>query len=257
MNIRSFTEYEKYTNGSIEDIIGKVHAITQENVNYNSPFANIKSLEEANDFPILICSEFKVTKLNESGKIKSKIYNQFNFRKGYNLINKHIGESFVPKTVKDRNNVKRLKFPIVASGKNGSNTYNSLYMFKKSENDYNSYQEKIVPKTRYEVLMFKNEAVSVYEKINDNRYERNATKDLDKAIKNITGKISESHGLDAYYLTIYESIGGKYYLNKVSKCSSMNEKQANQLYIKIYEDYYGYDLPNWFKNKVRSIDVNS
>ena len=214
MNIRSFSEYEKYTNGEESDIVNKVHILIKDENNYKSPFYKIESIDEALNIPVLICNDFKISRLNESDGCT--IYNSFNFRKGYNYFKKYVGESFIPKIVTNRNNVKRLKFPIVATGKHGSNTYNSLYKFKKSENSYNKFQEKIIPKTRYKVLMFNND-----------------------------------------YLTIYESDSGKFYLNSIDKCNNLDEKQSYQLYIKVYEHHYGYNIPTWFKNKVRSINVNN
>lgn len=255
MNIRSFNEYEKYTNGKEEDIINKVQILINDDNSYKSPFSKIADMKEAIDMPVIICNDFKISKVNESNN--STIYNSFNFKKGYNYFNKYVGESFMPKTVTNRNNVKRLKFPITATGKGGSNTYNSLYKFKKSETSYSKFQEKIIPKTRYKVLMFNNEAISVHEKINNESFEKDMSKSLGKAVKNISNKISESHSFDAYYLTIYESTSGKFYLNKLDKCNSLDEKQSYQLYIKIYEHHYGYNIPKWFKNKVRSINVNN
>ena len=255
MNIRSFSEYEKYTNGEESDIVNKVHILIKDENNYKSPFYKIESIDEALNIPVLICNDFKISRLNESDGCT--IYNSFNFRKGYNYFKKYVGESFIPKIVTNRNNVKRLKFPIVATGKHGSNTYNSLYKFKKSENSYNKFQEKIIPKTRYKVLMFNNDLVSVHENINSQNFERVPSKKLNRAIKNISNKVSESHKFDAYYLTIYESDSGKFYLNSIDKCNNLDEKQSYQLYIKVYEHHYGYNIPTWFKNKVRSINVNN
>ncbi len=255
MNIRSFNEYEQYTNGNKEDIVNKIHILTeQDNIN-NIPFVKINSISEAINAPVLICGDFKISNLNESNMCK--VYNSFNFKKGYDYMKKHVGESFIPKAVNNRNNVKRLKFPIVATGKNRTTTYNSLYKFNKSENDYTTFREKVIPKTKYEVLMFNEDIVSVHEKINGELFEKNISKDINNAIDNITKKISESHGFDAYYLTIYESSSGKYYLSKIKKCKSFNEKQSYQLYVKIYEDHYGYNIPTWFKNKIKDINADN
>tara|TARA_B100000963_G_C22632643_1_gene675795 strand:- start:3744 stop:4511 length:768 start_codon:yes stop_codon:yes gene_type:complete len=255
MNIRSFNEYEKYINGEEKDIVNKVYILINDEANYKSPFSKIESLNEASNMPVLICNDFRITRLNESNNYT--VYNSFNFRKGYNHLNKYVGESFIPKVVKNRNNVKRLKFPIIATGKNGSNTYNSLYKFKKSENSYDKFQEKINPKTRYKILMFNNDLVSVHENINNQNFEVVPSKKLSRAIKHINNKVSEGHKFDAYCLTIYESDLGKYYLKSINKCNSLDEKQSYQLYIKIYEHHYGYNIPTWFKNKVRSINVNN
>jgi len=195
--------------------------------------------------------------INESDLNGVKIYNSFNIKRGKNILEKFIGENFIPKTIKNRNKVKGLKFPIVAKNKNESNTYSSYHMFKKSENDYNSYQEKVIPKTKYEVLMFKDNPVCMYEKVNDKYYHKNISSSLSKKIKSISNKIMESHGLDVYYMKIYESMKGNHYLSGVNRCDNLNKRQSGLLYIKLYEDHYQYPIPTWFKNKINSIDVNS
>jgi hypothetical protein len=256
MNIRSFKEFENYMSGDEKSVINKVHIITSGEISENSPFSVIPNLEEADGLPVLMCGNFKLKMINESNVNNLKIYNSFNIKKT-NVLNKFIGENFIPKTIKNRTKVKSLKFPIVASGKNGTNTYNSYHMFKKSENDYNSYQEKIIPKTKYNVLMFKNEPICMYEKVNDKTFHKNISEKLRSKASSISKRIFESHGLEVYNMRIYESTGGNYYLSGISKCDSLNEHQAGLLYVKLYEDHYDYKVPTWFKNKVNSIDVNS
>lgn len=256
MNIRSFEDFENYIGGNEESIKGKVKVMSNSNISENSPFSIISSVEEADGMPILICGDLKIKAINESSLDGLKVYNSFNIKRG-DILNRYVGENFIPKTIKNRNKVKSLSFPIVAKGKRGSNTYSSYYMFKKSENDYNSYQEKPVPRTKYDVLMFKNEPVCMYEKINDKYISKDISRDLNKQIKGISSKIMESHGLDVYHIKIYESVKGNYYLGGVSRCGDLNEKQSNLLYIKLYEDHYGYDIPVWFKNKINSLDANN
>ena len=257
MNIRSFDEFESYSNGNEDNILGRIQILTNESVLENSPFIKVTSMDEAQDLPILVCGDFEWSAINESGKTGLKVYNSYNIKTKGDLLKKFVGESFIPKMVKDRSKAKKLSFPIVASGKKGSTTYNTPYMFNKSENNYVSYQEKIIPKTKYDVLMFKNKPICVYEKINDTFKDRGLkSKIVESAIK-IAKKILESHGMDAYKLKIYESNKGGHYLGGIHKCSDLNERQSNLLYIALYEDHYGYAVPTWFKNKINSIDVNN
>ena len=230
--------------------------ISNGDISKKSPFSIISSVEEANGMPILICGDLKIKTINESNLEGLKVYNSFNVKKG-DILNQYVGENFIPKTIKNRNKVKGLSFPIVAKGKRGSNTYGSYHMFKKSENDYSSYQEKPIPRTKYDVLMFKDEPVCMYEKINDTYTSKNISRELGKKLRGISSKIMESHGLDVYHMKIYESVKGNYYLGGIRRCGDLNEKQSSLLYIKLYEDHYGYNVPVWFKNKINSLDANN
>lgn len=255
MNIRSFKDFENYISEDESNLKNKVNIITDGKLDKNSPFYVISSLNESRGLPVLMCGDLAIKTLNESNPNDSKIYNSFNLKK-VNVFSKYIGENFIPKTIKNRNSVKTLRFPIVAKGKSGSNIYKSFHMFKKSENDYTSFQEKPIPRTKYDVLMFRDQPISVYEKINDTYTDMLLSKNLQKKITSISSKIIESHGLDVYHMKIYESIEGGYYLGGVRKCSDLDQKQAGLLYIKIYEDHYKYNIPTWFKNKINSLSTN-
>ena len=256
MNIRSFNDFTSYISGNEKELKNKVQILSSGKIHENSPFSVITSLKESNELPTLVCGDPEIKLINESVNKGLNVYNSFNLKKG-NILKRFIGENFMPKTVKDRNNVKRLNFPIIANGKNGSNTYKSLYMFKKSENDYDSFQEKIIPKTKYDILMFREKPICVYEKINDTYRDKEVSRDLYEKIVGISSKIMESHGLDVYHMKIYESTQKKYYLKGINKCKDLDEKQANLLYIELYEDHYGYPIPTWYKNKITSLNANS
>lgn len=257
MNIRSFEEFESYANGNQDNLLGKIQILSNEEKSNKTPFIQISSIDEASDMPLLVCGDFKWSAINESGKLDLKIYNSYSIKTKGDLLKRFVGESFIPKMVRDRNKAKKLKFPIIASGKKGSNTYNTPYMFNKSENDYASYQEKIIPKTKYDILMFRDKPICAYENINGKYSDKGLSSSIAKVSTKIAKKVLESHGMDAYKLKIYESSKGDYYLGGIHKCNELNEKQSNLLYIALYEDHYGYNIPTWFKNKVNDIDVNN
>ena len=257
MNIRSFEEFENYANGNQDNLLGKIQILTNEETSNKTPFIQISSIDEASDMPLLVCGDFKWSAINESGKSDLKIYNSYNIKTKGDLLKRFVGESFIPKIVRDRNKAKKLKFPIIASGKKGSNTYNTPYMFNKSENDYTSYQEKVIPKTKYDILMFRDKPICAYENVNGKYKDKGLQSKIAESASKIAKKILESHGMDAYKLKIYESNKGNYYLGGIYKCDDLNEKQSNLLYIALYEDHYGYNIPTWFKNKVNDIDVNN
>src|SRR6056300_1570403 len=113
MNIRSFEDFENYIGGNEESIRGKVKIISNGNISEDSPFSIISSLKEAKGMPVLMCGDFSIKKINGSSLEGLKIYNSFSVKKG-DVLNKYVGENFIPKTIKNRNKVKSLTFPITA-----------------------------------------------------------------------------------------------------------------------------------------------
>jgi len=253
MKLKNFDIFEKYLNGKTEDITNKIQILSENLSINNSPFNHISSIDESNGTPILICNNFKISNINESDSIKEHFYNSFNINSRSNFISKYTNESFIPRSTKKRNDIKRLTFPIEAIGTNINTQYKTLNKFNKSENVYHTFREKINPKTKYEVLMFRNKPIDIVEKINDSYKYKKMDTHINKSISKIVNKINESHKLDVYYIKIYESANGKIYFSGINKCNSLNERQANFLYMKLYEDHYEYPIPTWFKNKINSI----
>ena len=250
--IKTFDDFEKHVGGDQKDLLKKVHIIGETTVTKKSPFKRISSLDETNGHPVLLCDNQNI--INESNKIKNAFYNSMHFTRMNGQMSKFIGESFIPKTIKNRNGVKKLKFPIVATKKDGGETiYETYNKFKRSENNYSSFQEKIIPKTTYEALFFKNKPIHLIEKNNDSSNEIKLSKDIKKKLSKISNKIQEKYKFDASYIRVNENTLGSLFLEDFGKCNSLTESQANNLYIEIYEDYYDHKLPDWFKNKLRSL----
>ena len=254
--LKTFSDFEKHISGDHSELINKVQIIGESDNTEKSPFNRIDSFDESDGGPILICNN--ISMINESSVQKEQLYNSYALTNRNNKLSKFIGESFIPKTVKNRKNVKRLNFPITAIGKNGTkNVYETYSKFKKSENYYHTFQEKPVPKTKYEVLFFKNEPIHATEKINENGRHKKINSDFKTKLTHISDSIMKKHKLDVYCMNITESLNDTLFLRGLKKCSNMSESQANVLYVKLYEDYYQYNLPFWFKNKMNYIDDNS
>ncbi len=254
--LKNFDDFEKHTGGSQGDLLNKIQIIGENTSVKNSPFKKILSLGESNGDPILICDNQSI--INESDEFKKTVYNSTFFTKMDGYLSKFIGESFIPKTIKNRNGVKKLKFPIVATRKNGNETtYKTYNKFKRSENDYTSFQEKIIPTVTYEALLFKNEPVHLTETVDNTSKEIKISSDIKKKLTRISKKIQEKYNIDALSIKLNENAKGSLFLKDLNKCNNLTKSQANNLYIAIYEDYYNHRLPSWFKNKIRSLDDNS
>lgn len=253
MKLKSFNEYETYRSGNVKDITGKVQ-ILGENISIeNSPFVHIGSVKESNGSPILIFDNIKASIINESGSSNEHFYNSSNLNSRLNIHSKYANESFIPKSIRNRNKVRKLKFPIEAIGSSGISNYKTLNRFNNSENVYHTFREKINPRTKYEVLMFRDKPIDMVENINNTYTSKKINSDMLKKISAISNKINENHKLDVYYIKIYESDRNRLYLSGINKCNRLNEKQANLIYVKLYEDYYKHAVPTWFKNKINEI----
>ena len=254
--LKTFSDFEKHISGNHSELINKIQIIGESNIAEKSPFSRIDSFDKSNGGPILICNN--ISMINESNVNKEQLYNSYVLTNRNNKLSKFIGESFIPKTVKNRKNVKRLSFPITAIGKNGTqNVYETYNRFKKSENEYHTFQEKPVPKTKYEVLFFRNEPIHAMEKINESSKHKKINSDFKTKLTHIANSIMKKHKLDVYRMNITESLNNTLFLRGLKKCNDLSESQANVLYVKLYEDYYQYNLPIWFKNKMNQIDDNS
>jgi hypothetical protein len=248
--LKMFSEFYTHTKGSEKELFNKIQVIG-ESSSYVTPFKRIDTLEESNGTPILMLSSIKL--LNESNVNDHIFYNNSNFNKKTNPFTKFIKESFIPKSTTVRKNVKRLKFPIVASLNGKETIYETYHRFKKSESNYTKFREKIIPKTKYDILFLNNKPVSVCENINDKLISKKIDSSFNKSLTHVSKKILEKYKLDTFYIRLNEDARGKLYLNKLNSIQKLNENQSNLLYIALYENYYKHSLPQWFKNKLTSI----
>ena len=254
--LKTFVEFEKHIGGNHADLLNKVQIMGESYTDEKSPFKRILSFTESDGGPILICNN--VSLINESNVSKESLYNSYILTKRNNKLSRFTGESFIPKTVKNRNNVKRLTFPIVAIGKKGvKNVYETYNKFNKSENFYHTFHEKIIPKTKYEALFFRNEPIHAVEKINETSKKVNMSTGFKAKLTKIANSVLEKHKMDVYYMKINEDGKGSLFLRDIRKPGVLSESQANILYVAIYEDHYNHNLPFWFKNKMNHVDDNS
>lgn len=248
--LKTFTDFEIHIQGDENQIFNKLQ-ILGDNESFKTPFKRLSSIEESNGSPIVCLTDIKL--LNESILTKSIIFNKSPFHKKGNIFSKFIKESFIPKSTSNRKTVKSLSFPIIASGNGKSTIYETYGKFKKSENVYSSYREKIIPKTKYDVILLKNKPISICENINGKLINKKMNSSFNKSLSKISDKILEKYKLDTFYIRVNETVDGKIYLNKINKITKLNETQSNKLYISLYESYYGHSLPQWFKNKMNKI----
>lgn len=253
MKFKNFDQYIEQYSTDINSFINKVAIATSESINFPY-FDYIKSSFDINEkfsnIPIIISSDFTFESdtINESSRFK---YNLNEAPKIDKVYADFINESFVPKSVTDIKQIKQLKFPITAYNKHKQVDYLTKGKLKSAEEIYERFREKIVPKTKFNVLSFKGKPISIVEKINKFPLDVDLNKfKYINEVSKISSALNEKYNLDFYNIEILESAKGGLYLSDVNKQLTLNPHQAFKVYESSYEDYYQARIPNWVKNKM-------
>lgn len=265
--LKSFNEFDEFNSGNIDNFSKKVSILVDESMDFKkfdeslfSTHVNMDNLNEESS-PVLIWKKMnnpKIKQLNEkSGKGKSiYAYNKNPLTINGRFFSKFIGEDFIPKTIRSRNKVKGLKFPIVAmhplKEKKEDSVYNTYNKFQKSESHYTLYQEKVNPRTKYNVVFFKGEPISIKENINHTLYDTfsGSTPAMFEQLSTIAKRVGSAYPLDVFSLNVYESMDGHMYVKGIKSNFDLDKSELNELYVRLYEDYYETKLPVWLKNKI-------
>jgi len=209
------------------------------------------------DIPIIISEDFnfKSSSINESSR---STYNSASSPDINSVFSNFKDQNWIPRAVDNIQNVKSLKFPIMAVSGSNSDLYKTLGKLRNAEHRYKKFIEHPQPKTRFKVVAFRNEPICIEEKINRMPFDvdLNGFKQLSD-ISNITESIYDSYGLDVYNLELIESLDGKIYLNGINKLLDLNPHQAYTVYNTVYQDYYNSKLPAWVKNRILDEDLSS
>jgi hypothetical protein len=223
---------------------------------FNIVIIDVDRLQENyKNIPIIVSDDFtnESIALNESDEFT---YNLNELPSLTRVLDDFKNESFTTNQEFDIKNIKKLKFPITAYHKNGSTDFKTIGMLKKSEGIYERFREKIIPKTKFKVLSFKGEPISVVETIN------NFPLDVDmkrfmllNEVKRISKSLHEKYDLDFYNIELLESSNGKLYINNVNRKLDLNPHQAFVVYEAAYNDYYTSSIPNWVKDKMLNESV--
>lgn len=250
MKFRSFNEYLDDKSGNIETYMQKVGIATN-----NDVFPIFKKITSSDDIEEL--SEEIAVILSDDYLYENSSINEhmsvFNNKKlDLSDIRKQIGEfRHIPKKVTNIQEVKKLKFPIIASNKFGEYSYKTIGKLKASESIYSSFKESIVPKTRFNILAHKNKAISIVERINKMPLDVDVSKfSMLDQINDIANKIYETYSLDFYNIEVLESSKGTLYINSIDRNIKTNPRESVLLYENAYLEYNKRPLPNWVKNQM-------
>lgn len=195
--------------------------------------------------PIIVWDNFNYEKpaINES---KSFIFNQRPLPSSEEVYSRFEGERFIPRSTKNRAEVKGLKFPITAHGES-DDEFKTYGKFRKSEKSFSKFREKVVPRSKFDVIAFKSEPIHVQEKINSLGFDVDLrTFEYADQVENIVSEIAREYSPDFFHLSLLEA-GGKLYFNKIGTSLNLSPSQSIKMYERAYENYYVSKLPSWFK----------
>lgn len=253
MKLKNFKSYSSYYSKDPKNFEKKVVIASEKPLNLPM-FENVRDLDSAlqitGDLPLIQWNGFTFSKSTVNESFCSTVYNQSRIPTRSDIADAFRGESFIPKEVKERALIKKMKFPIIAFSANGSDEFKTYGKFKKSEMPYNSFQEKIIPTSRFEVLVSGKTPIHVQKKINGIPFDLDTVRwpHLDEVSK-ICEKIDSKWSPEYYVIKLMEA-SGKIYLDAISRSIDLTPSQGVKLYEAAYEDYYQSKLPNWFKTKL-------
>lgn len=253
MKYKNFDQYTSQYSKKESDYLNKIGIATSGSLEipYFSKIENTFDLKEKFlDIPVIMSSDFS----NESVALFESNNFTYNFNDSPSIDKVYedfSGSEFIPKMVNSISDTKKLRFPITAFGKEKSE-FKTIGKLRSSEGIYKKFMEKIVPKTRFNILSFKKNPISIIEKVNGFPLDVNINrfKYLD-SIKQISEKLHEKYDLDFYNIEILESIKGGLFINDVNKKIDLNPHQGLLVYESAYNDFYNSRLPNWVKSKIK------
>lgn len=208
-----------------------------------------ESLVNYPDRPIVLWGgmQLKPTLINEN---KNHVFNQRPLPASKQIALDLEGSEFLPKSTKERANVHSLKFPIVGWQGDEPIDFRTYGKYKKSEQQFDRFSEKVTPVTRFDVIIFREEPIHLQERVNQMGFDVDEKRfyRMDQ-VKKIAKSIHEKYSPDFYQATLIDD-SQKLYLESVSTSAKLSPSQLTKMYEKAYESHYETRLPHWFKQQL-------
>jgi hypothetical protein len=202
------------------------------------------------EVPLIVWEDFSFesTDLNEG-------FNSFVFNHSqlptYSKIEEALGNTqFFPKKITDRQLVKKMKFPIIANVGDTSEEFKTYGKFKKSNIRFESFTEKPVPTSRFEVLAFGKTPLHIEKKINQLPFDVDTSrfKHLDK-VEELCQKLDSEFSPQFYKISLVEK-GNSLFFESISRSGKLSPVQSVKMYEAAYADHYRAALPAWYRKSL-------
>jgi hypothetical protein len=167
--------------------------------------------------------DFKKHPLNES---RAFFFNSAGFPSTEEVFETLGESSFVPRSVSDRAAVKKMRFPIVGMGDGESESFKTYGRFKRSEKRFSKFRESVVPRTRFDVIVFKREPIHIQERINGIGFDADLSRfKYLKEVNEITERLHEKYPIDFYHVSLLEK-DDRLYLESASTSFNLTPSQS-------------------------------
>lgn len=177
--------------------------------------------------------------------------------------------NFIPKAVYKKEDAKDLQFPVIAKPDDGHSglgieifdTYEDL---EKSKEKFENYSEAKDLDKEFRVLLMNEEPVLVHERVSLNENEIKdkeadeqteftyVDQDMNKLdfmneVNNICKTIREKLKLGLWSIDLMIDKSGDCWVAEINSASGMAADKMARVYVKVYEDFYGEELPKELK----------
>lgn len=254
MKIQTFNDYERRYSKDYSTFSKQVAiaSLTKKEHPFFSIVNNKKDIHERyQGYPVILDEGFciGVQALYESS------VGAYNSNRAPDLIEisrKLSDNPYLPKISNSIKDIRKgFRFPIIAKSDTKSDSYKTIGKLRSAGINYSTFIENPEAKTRFKILVFKGDPISIVEWINKFPIDvnLNSFEYLKESIQ-ISNLIWENFNLDLCNIEIIESIKGDILMKSVDTNMNLNPLQEKLVYERIYEDYYESKLPNWFKHKI-------
>lgn len=252
MKLKKFKTYSRFYSKDPRNFEKRIAFASEHN---DLPlFENVSSFDSAlripKDIPLITWNNFNFSTFDINENFSSTVYNQKKIPSIDQIHSYFSEEPFIQKKISDRSLVKKMKFPIIASANNFEEEFKTYNKFKKSEKFFNQFREKIIPSSRFEILVSDDSPIHIQKKINTVSFDidLNQWKYFNQ-VSEICKKINSKYLLDFYLISLIEA-NGLLYLESISRDTELTPSQGISLYEAAYNKYYESNLPQWFKKKM-------
>jgi hypothetical protein len=252
--IKNFESFQKRYSKDPETFLKQV-GIASHSLTEHSLFKVVKSQNEISesylDYPLILDEGFslKIETINEKA---AHTYNYGESPNILDIVDKMSSSPYSPKVVdKIQDTRKKFRYPVIAIKGDSKEEYRTIGKLRASDVIYSKFLENPDAKTRFKILSFKGDPISVIEHINKFKLDVdiNSFQFLNE-VKEISKNVYETFGFDICNVEIVESLKGDILIRSIDKKIDLNPLQEAKIYQCVYEDYYQTRLPNWFKKKV-------
>lgn len=253
MELKNFKSYSRNYSKDPKTFEKRV-AFASNQVDVIEIFDSINNPLDANtiprEVPLIVWEDFSFASTDLNEGFNSFVWNHSQLPT-FSKVEEALGHTqFFPKKITERQLVKKMKFPIIAKVGDHQEEFKTYGKFKKSNLQFESFTEKPVPTSRFEVLAFGKSPLHIEKKINQFPFDVDTSrfKHLAK-IEELCQKLDKEFSPQFYKVSLIEK-GDSIFLESISREGKLSPVQAVKMYEAAYSDHYRAALPAWYRRSL-------